>query len=172
MKKKLDPKILRCIKRAVACKHRGFFLIIGDRGRDQVVNLHSLLSNARVGPRPTVLWCYKKELGFSSHQKKRMKQMKKKQSSGNYDPDVDNPFELFISSSEIAYCYYKETQRVLGQTFDMLILQDFESITPNLLCRTIETVRGGGLVIMLMTSLSSLKQVYSLSMDAHSRYRT
>ena len=48
--------------------------------------------------------------------------MKKKMSSGNYDPDVDNPFELFISSSEIAYCYYKETQRVLGQTFDVLVL--------------------------------------------------
>lgn len=172
MKKKLDPRILRCIKRAVAQRHRGFFIIIGDRGRDQVVNLHTLLSKSRVGPRPSVLWCYKKELGFSSHQKKRMKQLKKKQATGSFAAEVENPFELFLSSTEISYCYYKETQRILGTTHDMLVLQDFESVTPNILCRSIETVRGGGLVVMLLQTMSSLKQIYSLAMDAHSRYRT
>jgi len=40
------------------------------------------------------------------------------------------------------------------------------------LCRTIETVEGGGLVVMLFNTMTSLKQLYSLSMDAHSRYRT
>ncbi len=51
-------------------------------------------------------------------------------------------------------------------------LQDFEAITPNLLARTIETVEGGGLVIMLLSTLRSLTQLYSLSMDVHSRLRT
>lgn len=54
----------------------------------------------------------------------------------------------------------------------MLILQDFEALTPNLLCRTIETVEGGGLVVFLMRTMTSLKQLYSLTMDAHQRYRT
>ena len=31
----------------------------------QVVILHHMLSKATVKARPTVLWCYKKELGFS-----------------------------------------------------------------------------------------------------------
>ena len=61
---------------------------------------------------------------------------------------------------------------MLGQTFGMCILQDFESITPNVLCRTIETVEGGGLVVMLFNTMTSLKQLYSLSMDVHARYRT
>jgi len=60
----------------------------------------------------------------------------------------------------------------LGNTYGMCILQDFEAITPNLLARTIETVEGGGLVILLLKGMSSLKQLYSLSMDVHSRYRT
>ena len=34
------------------------------------------------------LRCYKKELGFSTHKKKRMKQVKK---SGQLDPTVDDP---------------------------------------------------------------------------------
>jgi N-acetyltransferase 10 len=54
----------------------------------------------------------------------------------------------------------------------MCILQDFEALTPNLLARTIETVEGGGLVILLLKGMSSLKQLYTLSMDIHSRYRT
>lgn len=54
----------------------------------------------------------------------------------------------------------------------MCILQDFEALTPNLLARTIETVEGGGLVILLLKGMNSLKQLYTMSMDIHSRYRT
>ena len=84
----------------------------------------------------------------------------------------DDKFELFISSTEINYCYYRETQRVLGNTFGMLVLQDFEAVTPNVLARTIETVEGGGTVVLLLKSMSSLKQLYTMSMDAHARFRT
>lgn len=54
----------------------------------------------------------------------------------------------------------------------MLILQDFEALTPNVLCRTIETVEGGGLVIFILKTMTSLKQLYTLTMDVHNRYRT
>jgi N-acetyltransferase 10 len=54
----------------------------------------------------------------------------------------------------------------------MLILQDFEALTPNLLCRTIETVAGGGIVVFLFNNMTSLKQLYTISMDVHDRYRT
>lgn len=145
-------------------------MIIGDRGRDAVVNLHQLYS--KTAPGKKVLWCYKKELGFSSHKKRRMKQIKKLKNSGVYDTDVDDPFELFINSTDISYVFYKDSHRVLGNTFSMVVLQDFESITPNVLCRTIETVEGGGLVVLLLNTMSSLKQLYTLTMDCHQRYRT
>ena len=94
------------------------------------------------------------------------------QCRGLHDPDRDDPFDLFISSTNIRWTYYKETDRILGQTFGMCVLQDFEALTPNLLARTIETVEGGGLVILLLKTVKSLKQLYSLSMDVHSRFRT
>ena len=50
--------------------------------------------------------------------------------------------------------------------------QDFEALTPNLLARTIETVEGGGLVVLLLSNLNSLTQLYKLTMDVHSRLRT
>lgn len=35
-----------------------------------------------------------------------------------------------------------------------------------------ETVEGGGMVVMLFNTMASLKQLYEISMDVHARYRT
>lgn len=156
-----------------------------------------MLSKSVVKARPSVLWCYKKELGFSSHRKKRMKSLQKKVKSGKLDVNEDDPFELFVVSTNIRYCYYHETHKILGNTYGMCILQvkfltflfflfypkvitltkkqlfqDFEAITPNLLARTIETIEGGGIIIFLLQSLNSLKQLYTMNMDVHQRFRT
>lgn len=172
VRKKIDNRLRILIENGVAEKHRSMFVVVGDHGRDQVVILHHMLSKATVRARPSVLWCYKKELGFSSHRKKRMKQLQKKIKSGKLDVKEDDPFELFVASTNIRYCYYAETHKILGQTFGMCILQDFEALTPNLLARTIETVEGGGVVVILLKTMASLKQLYTMSMDVHARYRT
>ena len=38
--------------------------------------------------------------------------------------------------------------------------------------RTIETVEGGGVIVVLLKSVDSLKQLYAMSMDVHQRFRT
>ena len=172
MRKKIDSRIRTLIENNVKQNHRSFFVVIGDKGRDQIVNLHYMLSKSIIKSRPSVLWCYKKELGFSSHKKKRMRQLKKKIAKGTHETNEDDPFELLVSSTNIRYCYYKETHKILGNTFGMLILQDFEAITPNLLARTIETVEGGGVIVLLLKTMNSLKKLYAMSMDVHSRFRT
>ena len=172
MRKQLDPRIPTLIRNNVALNHRSFFVIVGDHGRDQVVNLHFLLTQSRVQSRPNVLWCYKKDLGFTTHRKKREAKIKNDIKKGIREKGEGNPFELFISLTDIRYCYYKDTPKVLGQTYGMLILQDFEAITPNLLARTIETVQGGGVVILLLKTMTSLRQLYSLGMDVHRNYRS
>uniref|UniRef100_A0A4W4FDD3 RNA cytidine acetyltransferase n=1 Tax=Electrophorus electricus TaxID=8005 RepID=A0A4W4FDD3_ELEEL len=131
-----------------------------------------MLSKATVRARPSVLWCYKKELGFSSNRKKRMRQLQKKIKTGTLNLKQDDPFELFIAATNIRYCYYNETHKILGNTYGMCVLQDFEALTPNLLARTVETVEGGGIVVILLRTMNSLKQLYTMTMDVHSRYRT
>lgn len=172
VKKRVDPRVRELIEAGVKNGHRSMFVLVGDHGKDQVENLHKILAKTRVKSRPSVLWCYKKELGFSTHRQKRMRQIKKLQARGLHDPDQEDPFDLFISTTDIRWTYYKETDKVLGQTYGMCVLQDFESLTPNVLARTIETVEGGGLVILLMRTVKSLKQLYTMSMDVHSRFRT
>uniref|UniRef100_A0A8C9EKT4 RNA cytidine acetyltransferase n=1 Tax=Pavo cristatus TaxID=9049 RepID=A0A8C9EKT4_PAVCR len=171
-RRKVDNRIRVLIENGVAERQRGLFVVVGDRGKDQVVILHHMLSKATVKARPSVLWCYKKELGFSSHRKKRMRQLQKKIKSGTLNIKDDDPFELFIAATNIRYCYYNETHKILGNTFGMCVLQDFEALTPNLLARTVETVEGGGIVVILLRTMNSLKQLYTMTMDVHSRYRT
>ena len=147
--------------------------MVGDRAKDVIVHLHYILSSVDVKQNKSVLWAYKKDLlGFSSHRKKREVKIKKEIKRGIREPNSEDPFELFISLNQIRYVYYKETDKILGNTYGMCILQDFEVITPNLLARTIETVEGGGLVLLLLKGMKSLKQLYTLSMDIHARYRT
>ncbi|KAF9474755.1 DUF699-domain-containing protein [Pholiota conissans] len=172
MRKQLDPRIPILINNNVKQSHRSFIVLVGDKGRDQIVNLHFLLSQARVSARPSVLWCYKKELGFTSHRKKREAKIKRDVKRGIREANEQDPFEIFVTVTDIRYTYYKESHKILGNTYGMLVLQDFEAITPNLLARTIETVEGGGLVVLLLKTMTSLKQLYTMTMDVHSRYRT
>lgn len=37
-------------------------------------------------------------------------------------------------------------------------------MTPNLLARTVETIEGGGIVCILLQTVTSLKQLYTMSM--------
>ena len=49
--------------------------------------------------------------------------MKQKKKNGKVDINEDDPFELFILSTNIRYCYYSETHKILGNTFGMCIIQ-------------------------------------------------
>ncbi|RVX21504.1 RNA cytidine acetyltransferase 1 [Vitis vinifera] len=162
MRKKVDERIRTLIENGVKTRHRSMF----------IVNLHYMLSKAVIKSRPTVLWCYKDKLELSSHKKKRAKQVKKLMQRGLLDPEKVDPFSLFVESGGLTYCLYKDSERILGNTFGMCVLQDFEALTPNLLARTIETVEGGGLIVLLLRSLSSLTSLYTMVMDVHERFRT
>lgn len=172
-KKAIDSRIPSLIRNGVQTKQRSFFVIVGDRARNQLPNLHYLMMSADLKMNKSVLWAYKnKLLGFTSHRKKREAKIKKEIKRGTRDVNDQDPFETFIANQNIRYVYYKETEKILGNTYGMCILQDFEGLTPNLLARTIETVEGGGIVVILLKSMTSLKQLYTMTMDIHSRYRT
>ncbi|KAF0980690.1 hypothetical protein FDP41_013173 [Naegleria fowleri] len=174
-KKKLDARIKTLIENCVKTRHRSFFVVVGNRAREQLVNLHYMLAKARVKTSPSILWCYKKDLGFIADAKSRNRTIIKKygkQGDDEVQKHLNTPFNLFLSANDIRYCYFKETQNILGNTYGMLVLQDFEGITPNVLARTIETVEGGGMIVLLLPEMQSLKQLYTMTMDVHSRFRT
>jgi hypothetical protein len=56
---------------------------------------------------------------------------------------VTKPFEEGYRPDVYLACD-KESEKILGQTFGMCVLQDFEALTPNLLARTIERAKARG----------------------------
>lgn len=70
VRKKLDERVRTLIERGVVRNERSILVLVGDHGKDQVPNIHHLLCKTSVRARPKVLWCYKKELGFSTHRMK------------------------------------------------------------------------------------------------------
>lgn len=105
---------------------------------------------------------------YFSHGRKRAKKVQ----AGRIDIDEADLFDVFRCSTTIHGRYYKDTHTILGRTYGVCVLQDFEALTPNLLARTVETVEGGGMIILLLKSITSLKQLFTLNMDIHKRYRT
>lgn len=65
MRKKVDSRIRTLVENCVKLRQRALLVVVGDKGRDQVVNLHYMLSKTVVKARPSVLWCYKKDLYLS-----------------------------------------------------------------------------------------------------------
>ena len=72
MKKKVDSRIQTLIENNIKSHERSMFILVGDRSRYQIVNFHYILTRNTMKAKPKVLWCYSKDLGFSSHQKKRI----------------------------------------------------------------------------------------------------
>lgn len=61
--------------------------------------------------------------GGCSHTQKRVRQIKKKMVQGLLDPEKEDMFSLFVAGTDITYCYYHESERILGRTFGMCVLQ-------------------------------------------------
>jgi len=100
--------------------------------------------------------------------------MKKEKKFKKMSDNTNNVnFQKFIDNNEkIKSCSYRDSQKVLGNTFDMIVIQDFEALTPNVLCRVIETVAGSGIIIFVLGAINSLQSIYNLNMDVHSKFKT
>lgn len=59
-----------------------------------------------------------------------MRQLQKKIKNGTLNIKQDDPFELFVAATNIRYCYYNETHKILGNTFGMCVLQVGDILQP------------------------------------------
>ena len=64
-----------------------------------------------------MLWCYKKELGFTSHRKKREAKIKRDVKRGVREANEQDPFEIFVTVTDIRYRYVTESFRLCPSDF-------------------------------------------------------
>lgn len=109
-------------------KNHRLFLILPSTS--QLSTVFSLHAQEVVGPRPLILWLYK-----------------------DLDPATKSHF-----NADATFYPHTETEKILGNTFGALVLQDYESVTPNILARCIETVQGGGLIVLITKDAEFMQQ--------------
>lgn len=165
IKKQIPKNLLDLISAGISSNHRSFLIIVGPHGTDRIPTINTLLQK-KMSTNTKVLWCYHRELHISSNREKRNRQLKQKTQNGTLNEDLATELDLFFANSkQVTFAKYSESHRVLGQTFNMLVLQDFSSLTPNILARTVETVSGGGLIVLLLDDMQSLNDLYTVTMD-------
>ncbi|KAI5172410.1 N-acetyltransferase 10 [Nematocida sp. LUAm3] len=155
IKEKVDERIIERIEKGIKRNHR---VIIGVEGKvsEVIHHIHALL--ARYIIRPRLLWVYKKNLDVKEE---KVIKAKKRKSAG--DSTLTN-FESFLVNTEITYVLHDECERILGTTTEICVFQDFEEIKANTLASIIESVRGGGIIILPVKQTDSLymERMYKL----------
>jgi N-acetyltransferase 10 len=169
VKKRVDDRIISIIEQAVRKNHRAILIIVGKDGKRQIQNVHYLLSRSRAGQQPSILWCHKNEV-WEEGKKRRGSTSNNKGNPTSVHGEESDSLRLFLAQTGIHYVNYNENDRVLGNTYGMLVLQDYEAVTPNILARTIETVQGGGIITFLLNDLSLLEANSTFKMDVHKKY--
>ncbi|KAI5180080.1 N-acetyltransferase 10 [Nematocida sp. AWRm80] len=159
-KEKVDKRLLELLENSIKHNHR---TVIGVNGKvkDVAHYIHALLTRYTI--RPRVLWVYEKTL---ETKQEKIGRAKKKRSGG--DTSLNN-FESFIVNTEIVYAFHNEAERVLGTTTDLCVLQDFSQIKANTLASVVESVKGGGIILLSVQETDSIymQRIYRLLLLAN-----
>lgn len=151
----VDKRIVQSLDRAAALGHR---LVIGVNGDvSQIVHqVHSLLTRRKT--RPKVVWVYEKEL--KAKEKSLAKAKRRKAAGGTANSNQLTNLESFLVNTEISYLLHRDTDKALGSTNDLVVLQDFHSLPANALASVAETLTGGGVLLLSISSDSISDSIY------------
>nr|UXY88033.1 N-acetyltransferase 10 [Cryptomonas curvata] len=160
MRSNLEEKINFLSFNSKNNRFRSIILLIGSDAKKNIPYIHYMWSKSSTEINNSVLWCY------SNNFSKNLLSMKKVINPSYYEP------ENFFSLVKVRYCYYNEIDKVLGNTFGMCVLENFEALSPNIMAKTIETVEGGGLIIFLLNTINSLDKIHSVSMEIYKKFES
>jgi N-acetyltransferase 10 len=141
---------------------RSILLIIGPDSKKKIPYIHYIWSKNSTDSNESILWCYNNTF----LKKNNIEKKNNKKDQKNFQPD-----KLF-NLVKIRYCYYSEIDKIIGNTFGMCVLENFEALSPNIIAKIIETITGGGLIIFLVEKIKNLNKIHSISMDIYKKFQS
>ncbi|AAK39838.1 hypothetical protein (nucleomorph) [Guillardia theta] len=120
---------------------RTIFLISGSNVLHEIAKIHYLLSKYTSKNKNNILWVYNDHNSFEKLKKSKKNILVRE----------------FFENSQVRYLYYKDSKKILGNSFRICILQDLKAITPNIFLRIVETIEGGGVIILISDHLEKQK---------------
>ncbi len=168
---KIDPRIVQLIQGSALHGQRCVCVVVGRNAQwrtPRIWHLHNEMKLGRSARRNlqcdrNILWCYdnKSAVNLTSHQTRRMKRSKGNH-TGTSSSEESDSFTKFLSQNQMTFVKYRDVARVTGDTYSMLVLTDFESLTPTVLAQTVETVQTGGVIVLIVDSDSAIQHLESL----------
>ena len=132
----LEARIVRILREARASKHRRMIVAEGPKAEwvaARCVEAYRAVNKSK----PSVLFTY--------------------YGGGEGRSRVRFMDELDRSSiGSLKFVPYEETESVMGQTFNVLVMDVSENMRPNDLGRLVETISGGGVIVVLTPSLDDI----------------
>jgi len=150
--------LLKVMKYISKNRFRSLILITGNEVKNVIQNIHYLWVKSSSHKRSPVLWCFKNNTQQSNIFLG---------TGGKVEGRED-----LSKKMDISYCYYDQTRKILGNTYGMCVLEDFESISPNILARVIETIEGGGIIIFTIETGNCLKNLKGVSLNIHKNWNS
>jgi len=143
MPAELTKKVLREVKIARKYNHRRLVVLSGDDDEKLVGTLIAIVTSyvRKHGLREPILYAFNPFYGDGSQRKSLFK-------AGVNQQDLI-----------IEFVPYHETQKVLGRTYDLAILDLINNLEPNDLGRLMGVVQGGGLYIFLTPKFSTYQKI-------------
>nr|UXY87538.1 N-acetyltransferase 10 [Cryptomonas curvata] len=161
MKTNFEEKINFLSLKSKFYRFRSIVLLMGLRGKERIPYLYYTWSKNSTEVNTSILWCY------SNTYFKKSKIDKK--NTNNKESFIQ---DKFFSLIKVRYCYYSEIDKIIGNTFGMCILEDFEALSPNIIAKIIETIEGGGLIVFLVDNIKNLNKIHSISMDIYKKFES
>lgn len=127
----VDLRIHAILTQSTKQNHRSLFILKNSNFRQNVSILYGLLSQ-KTAFLPTILWCFSKNEKIKNDKQKKTKE------------------KLAINPDFIKKINFTEIDIILGNTVEMLVLEHFKFLSPNILAKAIETVQGGGMIVILL----------------------
>jgi len=169
----MDIDIIKSISKwCGSLSHRALFVIRGEDAANQIPYLHHSLKKHTTFEKETVLWCHSRDATLPKSTSKSLKGLEKKIKSGEVKLADMQPLDVLLLAAGVRFCNYGSTKEVLGNTYSMCVMQDLEQLTPNTLCQCVETVAGGGCVVLLLPHAEHLRDFARQDMAAHHRLAT
>ncbi|KAG9392867.1 GNAT acetyltransferase 2 [Carpediemonas membranifera] len=144
-----------CIKHCIGVNYRSLFVLLGEHTIDKLGTLYETYRAHRLAKTPDydfrpmdVLWCFKEQ-----------------------DPRTQKKSHGLLPS-QIESVKYSKTNRILGRTYNFLVLDDPAAISPNALARVVECVSGGGVVVLLLEGMQEVGQLADVVAESTGRMTT
>ncbi|OAF67873.1 hypothetical protein A3Q56_04379 [Intoshia linei] len=163
-KKRVDDRIIDLIRNSINNHYRYIVAIYGKHAYQQIEHIYNLHLNIDGTRNKNVLWMRSKWKdnvnSFKSDLKLPKNKLKRHKTSSN----------TIFPHANVLRLQYKNVGRCLGNTYQIIIFQDFNEMTPNILAQVVETCEGKGLILFIMDS--NPDEFVNMKMNVHTRYTT